>query len=57
MENKDPKDMTEHDLLIRIDERVEELRAKTKGLPGRVLRLEILLPIVATAVGVYLGVF
>ena len=45
------------ELLIRIDERVEELRQKTKGLPARVLRLEIIVPIIAAATGIYLGVF
>ena len=53
----DKEELTDHDLLIRIDERVEELRQKTKGLPARVLRLEITVPIIAMATGVYIGVF
>ena len=57
MNDKNPEELTDHDLLIRIDERVEELRQKTKGLPGRVLRLEIIVPIIAMATGVYIGVF
>ncbi len=49
---------TERDeMLIRIDERVEELRKKMNGLPARVLRLEIIVPIIAAATGIYLGVF
>ena len=45
------------ELIIRIDERVEELRQKTTGLPGRVLRLEIIVPLIAAATGISIGVF